>query len=135
MIPNCDITIYNKTITNRAEVFYRTVIRNVGWQATKAIMGTKQGALASNVATIFIPSGGNTEYLPPKSWQALSDKSSNWTLQEGDVIVRGNVPEELSEDFTPTALRARYDDVVTITSIDAMDLGSANVHHWEVGCK
>lgn len=135
MIPNCDITIYNKTLVNRAEVFYRSVVRNVGWQATKAVSGTKAGPLQSNIAEIFIPFGGNTEYLAPKAWQALTDKSSNWTLQEGDVVVKGAVTDTISGAFTITDLRAKYDDVVTITSVDAMDFGSPTVQHWEVGAK
>lgn len=135
MIPNCDITIYNKYLASRAEVFQRSVVRNVGWQATKAVAGTKAGPLQSNVATIFIPFGGNTEYLAPKAWNALVVKTSNWTLQEGDVVVRGEVADEISGAFTITDLRAKYDDVVTITSVDAMDFGSANVQHWEVGAK
>jgi hypothetical protein len=135
MIPNCDITIYNKYLASRAEVFQRSVIRNVGWQATKAVSGTKAGPLQSNVATIFIPFVGNTEYLAPKAWQALVSKSANWTLQEGDVVVRGEVADEITGAFTITDLRAKYDDVVSITSVDTMDFGSSYMHHWEVGCK
>ena len=135
MIPNCDITIYNKYLVSRAEVFQRSVIRDVGWQATKAIMGTKAGALASNVATIFIPSVSHTEYRAPKAWQALVTKTANWTLQEGDVVVKGEVADTITSGFTITDLRAKYDDVVTITSVDVMDFGSSNVQHWEVGCK
>ena len=135
MLANTHITIYNKAIESRAEVYYRAVIRNVGWQATKAIAGIHSGQLASNVATIFIPFGGNTEYLAPKAWQALIDKSTNWTLQEGDVVVRGEVADEISGAFTVTSLKAKYDDVVTITSVDTMDFGSSLVRHWEVGAK
>jgi hypothetical protein len=133
VIPNCDITIFNKYISARVEVWRRSIIRNVGWQATKAVSGTKAGYLASNVATVFIPFAGNTDkYAPPKYWQYDLD---GWTLQEGDVIVRGEVPEDITSTFSITDLRAKYDDVVTITSVDSMDFGSLNVRHWEVGCK
>lgn len=141
MIANTHITIYNKYIEDRAEKWQRSVVRDVNWQDTKAVMGTKQGLLASNVATIFIPMSNNTEYLAPKAWQALESKSSAWTLQEGDIVVRGEVEDEITpaDDDTPAvtikSLYAKYDHVAQITSIDAMDMGSPNMRHWEVGVK
>jgi hypothetical protein len=70
----------------------------------------------------------------PKTWQADSDHTG-WTLQEGDVIARGVITQEISALYTMSALRAVYEDVVTIISIDAMDQGSPNMQHWELGCK
>ena len=133
MIPNGHITIYNRYIDNRAEKYQRTVIKNVVWQATKAVSGRSTGVLASNVATVFIPMARGAAYLKPKAWQAA--RSGKWTLQEGDVIVRGEATDEITTEYTLSSLRAEYEDVVTITSIDAMDQGSANVQHWQVGCK
>lgn len=133
MIPNGHITIYNRYFDNRAEKYQRTVIRDVVWQATKAVSGRSTGVLASNVATVFIPMARGTDYLKPKAWQLA--RSGKWTLQEGDVIVRGEATDNITTEYTLTSLRAEYEDVVTITSIDAMDQGSANVQHWQVGCK
>lgn len=135
MISNCDITIYNKYIVNRAEQWQRTVILQVAWESTKAIAGQRFQQPA-NTVTIFIPFDRKaTGYATPKQWQALTDKTGRWTLQEGDVIVRGSVDDEIVGDFTITSLRAAYDDVVSIASVDAMDLGSASMQHFEVGCK
>ena len=135
MIPNGHITIYNRYFVSRVETYQRTVIKNVVWQATKAVSGRSTGVLASNVATVFIPMARGAAYVKPKAWQALTDKSDNWTLQEGDVIVRGAIADEITTEYKLSDLRAAYDDVVTITSIDAMDQGSPNVQHWQVGCK
>lgn len=133
MIPNADITIYNRYFDARAEKYQRTVINNVVWQATKAVSGRSTGVLASNVALIMIPFALGDDYLKPKAWQAA--RAGKWTLQEGDVIVRGELTQEITTEYTLSDLRAAYDDVVVITSIDAMDQGSAAVQHWEVGCK
>ncbi len=133
MIPNGHITIYNRYFVNRVETYQRTVIRDVVWQATKAVSGRSTGVLASNVATVFIPMARGANYLKPKAWQAA--RSGKWTLQEGDVIVRGEAADNLTTEYTITSLRAEYEDVVTITSVDAMDQGSPNVQHWQVGCK
>ncbi len=133
MIPNGHITIYNRYFVSRVETYQRTVIRDVVWQATKAVSGRSTGVLASNVATVFIPMARGADYLKPKAWQAA--RSGKWTLQEGDVIVRGEATDNITTEYTITSLRAEYEDVVTITSVDAMDQGSANVQHWQVGCK
>lgn len=135
MIPNSDITIYNKYIDSatRSEKYQRTVVTDVVWQATKAVSGSKSGQLASNVATVFIPFARGDDYSKPKAWQ--TSRSGKWTLQEGDIIVRGTATDEISGAYTITSLRAEYDDVVMISSVDAMDQGSPNVQHWQVGCK
>ena len=133
MIPNGHITIYNRYFVSRVETYQRTVIRDVVWQATKAVSGRSTGVLASNVATVFIPMARGADYLKPKAWQAA--RSGKWTLQEGDFIVRGEATDNITTEYTITSLRAEYEDVVTITSVDAMDQGSPNVQHWQVGCK
>lgn len=133
MIPNGHITIYNRYFESRLEKYQRTVIRNVTWESTKAVTGRSTGTLASNVATIFILFARGANYLKPKAWQAA--RSGKWTLQEGDVIVRGLATDEITTEYTLKELRVEYEDVVTITSVDAMDQGSANVQHWQVGCK
>lgn len=137
MIPNSAITVYNKYVdpSTRSEVWQRSEVTDVVWQATKAVSGSKSGLLASNVATIFIPFAQGSLYKLPKAWQLLADKSGYWTLQEGDVITRNIVADEITGAFTITSLRAKYDHVVTITSVDAMNQGSANMQHWEIGAK
>lgn len=137
VIPNSDITIYNKYIdaATRSEKYQRAEVYDVVWQATKAVSGSKSGLLASNIATIFIPFSSGDGFLNPREWQSQSNKSGLWTLQEGDVIVRGIVTDEITTGFTMTNLRVKYYDVVAITSVDAMDQGSAYMRHWQVGAK
>jgi hypothetical protein len=131
LIPNGHITIYNKYIETRVEKFQRTVIRDVVWQAQKGI-ATTRFQTPTNTALILIPFAHGTQYALSKAWQVDRD---GWTLQEGDVIVRGAVTDEITAGFTITDLRAKYDHVVTVVTVDAMDQGSPNVQHWEVGCK
>lgn len=143
MIPNGDITIYNKyTDSTRKEKYQRTVVRDVVWQAASAVYVAGSGLVRANTAFVMIPFARGTAYLAPKAWQAA--KSGKWTLQEGDVIVRGAVTNEITDAvvgppavdaFTMTNLRALYDDVVVITNVGAMDEGSPNMQHWEVDCK
>ena len=131
LIPNSDITIYNKYIENRSEKYKRTVIPDVVWQATDAISRAKE-QVAANSALIMIPFALGAEYQKPKVWATDRD---GWTLQEGDVVVRGIVTDEITTEYGISNLQKDYDDVLTIFSIAAMDEGSANVQHWELNCK
>lgn len=137
MIPNADITIYNKYAENRAEAYQRFYVYDVVWQFTKSVTGLSAGILSSNVASIFIPVASGADYVKPKAWAALDpdERINKWTLKEGDVIVRGIVDKTLSNDYTVTNLKSEHDDVVFITSVDDMLEGSPAVQHWEVGAK
>lgn len=142
MNTNTSMTLYNKIAGT--ETYQRTVIVAVEWENRKAVNGMRSGALASNSARVFIPKSVGTNYLKPKAWQALTTKTGKWTLQEGDVIVKGAVMDEIREAvvgppavaaFTLTNLKAKYDDVLTITSVDTHDMGSLVLQHWEIGAK
>lgn len=135
MIPNSDITIYNKYVDplTRTEKYQRTIVQDVVWQAAKAISRRSVGVISANVATILIPFALGANYLKPKAWNAA--KSGKWTLQEGDVIVRGAITTDITTEYTVTDLVNANEEVVTITSVDAFDQGSERMRYWYVGCK
>jgi hypothetical protein len=135
------MTLYNKV--SGTETYQRTVISEVEWENRKAVNGTKQGKLADNTARVFVwfAKSEYANYLKPKIWQALTTKTGKWTLSECDVIVKGTVTDEIhpatpsAAAFTLTNLKAKYDDVLVITSVDTNDLGSFVMRHFEVGAK
>jgi hypothetical protein len=116
-------------------VFQRTEVSDVLWQSSQAVNKHRGADLSANKAVIAIPFSECLAHLMPKAWLALADKTDNWTLQEGDVIVRGIVTDEVTTEFTMSDLRAKYDDVLEIVSAERMDQGSPNTHHWLIGCK
>lgn len=146
MRTNCDITLYNRYLVSGAEKWQRMQITApvgyaVLWENRKASNVIRSGLLAADQATIYIPFSRGAAFLAPKAWQALTTKTANWTLQVGDLIVKGRVTDEIhdaivsppSVAFTVTMLKAKYDDVLTIKSVDTMDLGSVSLRHWKVG--
>lgn len=135
MIPNADITIYNKYVVNRAEKWARFQIPRVVWQSTRGVNRTKPGVIASDTAFIMIPFARNAAYLAPLAWQALANKAGFWTLQEGDYIVRGLITTDPNTASLITTLKAANNEVVQIMSVDAMDEGSPNMQHFELSCK
>lgn len=133
---NSDITLYNKYVDSatRAEKYQRTQISGVLWENRKAANVIASGGnMAANQANIYIPYARGTAYKDPAAWQALVTKTGYWTLQDGDVVVRGLVSDSITTSFTITDLKAKYADVHVIRSIDAMDMGSVGMSHWQIG--
>ena len=129
------MTIYNKYVESRAEKFQRTVISAVLWDSSAATIKRKSADMQDNKAVIALPRYIGAAYLKAKAWLALPNKSLSWTLREGDVVVRGTISDEITNAFTLSDLRSKYDDVLEIVSVAFMDQGSLNTHHWEIICK
>lgn len=138
MRTNSSATIYNAYADpeTRKPAYRRFVLTNVEWQNSKGSnVRATGGQIAADQATVFIPMSGRTDYAEPKAWQQLPDKSGRWTVQVGDILVRGIVDDEISGVFTVTMLKAKYDNVLVVSSVDSMDSGSVNIRHLEVGAK
>ena len=134
MKTNSDLTIYNRVANS--ETYQRTQIVGVVWENRKAANVLASGGnIAADQASIYIPLARGAAYLAPKAWQALVTKTGKWTLQNGDYIVKGLVTDTIGTGFTITALKAKYDDVLQITSVDTMDSGSPALQHWQLGAK
>lgn len=138
MRTNASITVYNKyvDIYSRSEKFQRTQIKDVAWESRKAANVISMGGhMEVDQAQIFIPFARKTNYLAPFAWTALSIKTAKWTLQVGDVIVKALVTDEITNIFSMSDLKAKYDDVLTISSVDTMDRGSLPMQHFQVGAR
>lgn len=142
MRTNTPMTLYNRYIDpeTRSEAYQRTALSAVQWENSKAAnVRATGGTMAANQATIFIPKALGANYLLPKAWAlAIVDEEyedDKWTLQPGDFVVKGTVAEEITSEFSISALQAKYDNVLAITSVDTMDYGSLSLQHWEVGAK
>ncbi len=138
MRTNANLTLYNKYVdpATRSEKYQRRQIVGVTWENRKAANVLASGGnLTADQAAIYIPMQRGADYLKPVAWQGLPDKTSKWTLQAGDVVVRGLVSDELTEALTVSDLKRKYDDVLIISSVDTMDQGSFHLQHWQVGAR
>jgi len=128
------VTVYNKHREDGEEKWQRTVLYGVFWNAISGAVMRRTGATSTDSVQIIIPmaiKASRNEYRPPKEWAALTDKTGYWTLQPGDVVVKGALDVEI--DRSTKELQG-YDDVLTITSVDTKGFGSG-MDHWEVSGK
>ena len=95
------ITIYNKSIdpTTQRVSWYRTVVENCFWKyvnKTYTLRGADGGVLLETKDVICrIPE--DDRFLSKREWNALSDKTDTFTLANGDIIVLGEVDDEIDE--------------------------------------
>lgn len=135
MKTNTKITIFNRYIINGSETYHKTTINRAVWENTRAANIIKSGMMTADSVTVFLPFSEGTNYLKPTAWNKLDAKVGKWTLQPGDILVKGEIADTIGSAFTITDLNGKYDDIVRITTVDTMDNGSESMKHWRVGAK
>lgn len=141
------VTIYNivqeidPTTLDEAEKVYTTILRGVMLQASKAVNVRESGLESADAVNLYIPfaveavdgkTGAAKAYAKPQEFAKAADRSGLWTLSYNGnggetVFVKG---EFISDNMTVVQY---HDDCYKVTKVDAMDYGSPNMQHWEVG--
>jgi hypothetical protein len=136
MYTNSNITIYNSYFdkATRTNKYQRTVLYGVFWDCKKAMNRLQSGLENADEVLIAIPFtvSSNRQYIAPKEFERLDDKSNHFTLKEEDRIVQGEIDFEITGKVSD--LDKQY-EAFTITSVDTKDFGSPHMRHWEVGAR
>lgn len=135
------ITIFNKKYDSqeRDNEYFRTVLINVNVEKKKAVNVIKSGLENASSGTIIIPieylESDQKEYISPKKYQKLSSEEviKYFTIQEGDIVVIGEIDYTIDKKNTITLLKKNYDNVFEIVSVD--DKLKGGLPHWEVAIR
>ena len=132
---NDTITVFNARVDPDVggNVWEPTVITGASWYLTDAstVDASKGGLVAANKATVRIPEGadaGGKVYADPITYANAEDVSGLWTVQAGDIIVKGEVT---GASWTPARLKAAYADCVTVLGVTD-NRRAPNAQHWRV---
>ena len=132
---NDTITVFNARVDPEqgGNVWEPTVITGASWYLTDAstVDASKGGLVAANKATVRIPESadaGGKVYADPITYANAEDVSGLWTLQAGDMIVKGEVT---GASWTPARLKAAYADCVTVLGVTD-NRRAPNAPHWKV---
>lgn len=94
---NTTITVFNKyeDPATRQITWHKAVIKNCFWKNTgnKIVLG--ETALDTDTTICRIPL--NTAFLERYDWNNTQDKSMHFTLGAGDIIIKGEVADEINE--------------------------------------
>ena len=93
------VTLYNRRRTTgadgkTAETWVRRVLTDCSWVRTHERVRSETEVGYTSSVTCRIPA--SSDYLPPDQWDALSDPAGKFTLAAGDVLVFGEVADEVS---------------------------------------
>lgn len=141
------VTLFNTwEDDNLVQQYNITILEGVLLDLSKADNVSKSGLENADSARLYIPfhvkahstTGTDKTYVPPKQFDSLTTKTSNWTLNSGGsgnststYFVKGIVSTAMSI----SALKAAYDYVYDVTSVDIRDFGTIDMQHFQVGGK
>ena len=105
------ITVFNAKLDADTgnDVYHATTITGVSWFCEIASNVDNSGLKAANKFTIRIPETADFSekaFVDPQTYAASVDVRGVFTLQNGDIIVRGSVIEE---NPRPAALHKKYE--------------------------
>jgi len=127
---NSSMTIYNKYFDpiTREDKWQRHVIQEVFWDATSSV-NLYKGLNRADKGVIYVPFNSNymTYFTDPISFQA--NHTCYWTIQNGDIIVKGTVTDEITKQ---SELERKYSNVLNVSGFAIRDFGSPNMRHIEV---
>ncbi len=143
------VTVYNivretdPATLGEVEHVYIAILRGVMLQASKAANVRESGLEGADAANLYIPfaveavdgkTGAAKTYATPQEFAKAVDRSGLWTLSyDGNGGETMFVKDEfISDDLNVVRY---HDDCYNVTKVDAMDYGSADMRHWEVGGK
>lgn len=94
---NQTVTIYNRLEDpeTRKITWHRTVIHECFWRCTEEKFIIDGTLIKANVTICRIPKQDN--YLERYLWEQLEDVSENFTLSIGDIVIKGEVDDEIDE--------------------------------------
>lgn len=117
------ITLLNKlkrkdSITN-LDIWYKTVIQNCVYKKDKISNVTGSVVSMGQEFTILIPFTG--KYIPYNEWKKLEDKTGVYTLSPQDIIIFGEITEEVT-DKNIVQIKNNYEpDTCEIRSIEQVE--------------
>lgn len=141
------VTVYNvlEDIKTNMPTYNITILHGVFLDISKGSNVMKSGIIDADSATLYIPmsirainalTGDEQKFVNGKEYERLDNTSGFWTLRtSGDssaqdcFFVKGEVVEQSGYQ----SMKARYDFVYDVSSVDTRDFGSKNMWHWEVG--
>ena len=94
---NATVTVYNKyeDPTSRRVTWYRTVLHNCFWKYTGNKIVVGQTALETDTTICRIPT--HRAFLDAYQWYTQEDKSQYFTISAGDILIKGEVTDEIDE--------------------------------------
>lgn len=130
------ITLYNnyKDPTTQEEIWYRTVLTDCFWKNVGNQVMVGNETLEGESVICRIPADDN--YVPKNEWDVLENKTGKFTISTNDIIVVGEVDDEINEytsGVRSTDLLNKYNGMcMRISNMSINTYTGANNPHYAV---
>ena len=122
------VTLYNKYESSSGEVtWYRTVLEGCFWKYVTDYVRTENAVEMTKVLLCRVRQSG--DFLESYEWRN-ADKSAYFTFNEGDILVKGEVDDEIDEYTSgsrSTDLLIKYKDRCAQITESAVNVGTGRV--------
>lgn len=136
------LTVYNKfeDSTTRVVSWHRTVLYNCFWKHSQNKLSLGETVLETDFIICRIPQ--NSKFLEKYQWITIpnDEKDNYFTLAVGDIIVRGEVEENINEYVSgkrSTDFLAKYKALQGAIEIEEVEInigrGRNNPHYYVKG--
>lgn len=94
---NTTVTVYNKyeDPATRQVTWHKTVLHDCFWKYTGNKIVVGETTIETDTTLCRIPK--STAFLERHIWNATEDKTKYFTLGTGDIIIKGEVADEINE--------------------------------------
>ena len=129
------ITLLNRlqkkdSVTN-LDIWYKTVINDCEYKKERITDMNGTTVAMGAQFTILIPFTG--KYLPYREWKKLDDKTGYYTLSTKDVIVLGDVKEDVNPSNIISIKNDYSPDACDIQSIEQVEQRFSANYEFRVG--
>lgn len=126
------VTVYNKHTVGPDVKWKRTILPIVSWYGGQGISVSGTDLIASDHYVVRVREKDMpSSYLPELDFRA-QPSPSGWSFQDGDIVVRGEVPDEVN-DGKITVITAKYKGkCFTITRVHDNRRGPGSMRHIKI---
>lgn len=126
-----EITVFTMWQKDKDRRWVSTHVMDCSWYGKQAATVGTDGLNTADQYTVRMrPISMPEGYLKPEEYNALPNPTGHWTLQNGDVVVKGDVTAEVVTGITD--ITKLFTNCFTITSVADNRRGPAFMQHIRI---
>ena len=110
------VTVYSRRRAGKLDTWIRTPVLGASWYGHQGARVGDSGLITADQFVVRIRERCLSNYMRPDDWKALVELDGKWTVQMGDIVVKGIVDDEVVGGNI-TAVTGKYTDCFTVTGV------------------
>lgn len=109
-----DITIFHRKYNKitRQDEWHATKVSGASWYGSQKVSVSDNGLISADIYAVRIPESVLGRYVSPDEYNHMQNISGRWTVQSGDIVVRGAVNVKIT---SPKDVTSKYAQSFVVT--------------------